>query len=543
MRHYLDKLEEVTRKYWDKPSLCNYGGEKYTYGMVATTVAKFHTAFAAAGLGKGVKMAICGRNTARWAISFWAVNTYEAVAVPIMADFPPESIERLTDHSESVVMFTDPDIWERLDESRMPKLRAVVSLKDFTLLYSADKAFGDVMQNLDALFAQKYPDGFRPEDVKYPKDNWDDLAIINYTSGTTSDPKGVMLTYKALSDTDEFSNTHFPNTPEDNIVSMLPLAHMYGLAIEFVHPNVDGVAVYFLGKTPSPSTLLKAMAEVRPYMVITVPLVMEKIYKSAIKPVISKEPVRTLLTIPGVSTLIYRKIRDKVNQSFGGKVRCYIMGGAALNPEVERCFKKMKLQYMVGYGMTEACPLLGWEWWTDFVPGSCGKPVHELRIDSEDPHRIPGEIQVRGDNMTTGYYKNPEATSAAFTEDGWFRTGDLGVVDADNNIFIRGRIKSMILSANGQNVYPEEIEAVLGYMDGVAECLAVDRGGKIVAMVYPEQSFWQLLDAEAKEEWPEKVKAAANAKLPAYSHIAKVEVRSEPFEKTPKMSVKRYLYK
>lgn len=543
MRHYLDKLEEVTRKYWDKPSLCNYGGEKYTYGMVATTVAKFHTAFAAAGLGKGVKMAICGRNTARWAISFWAVNTYEAVAVPIMADFPPESIERLTDHSESVVMFTDPDIWERLDESRMPKLRAVVSLKDFTLLYSADKSFGDVMQNLDALFAQKYPDGFRQEDVKYPKDNWDDLAIINYTSGTTSDPKGVMLTYKALSDTDEFSNTHFPNTPEDNIVSMLPLAHMYGLAIEFVHPNVDGVAVYFLGKTPSPSTLLKAMAEVRPYMVITVPLVMEKIYKSAIKPVISKEPVRTLLTIPGVSTLIYRKIRDKVNQSFGGKVRCYIMGGAALNPEVERCFKKMKLQYMVGYGMTEACPLLGWEWWTDFVPGSCGKPVHELRIDSEDPHRIPGEIQVRGDNMTTGYYKNPEATAAAFTEDGWFRTGDLGVVDADNNIFIRGRIKSMILSANGQNVYPEEIEAVLGYMDGVAECLAVDRGGKIVAMVYPEQSFWQSLDAEAKEEWPEKVKAAANAKLPAYSHIAKVEVRSEPFEKTPKMSVKRYLYK
>lgn len=543
MKHYLEKLEEVTKKYWDKPSLCDYGGDKFTYGMVATMVERFHTAFDAAGLKKGVKMAICGRNTARWAISFWAVNTYGAVAVPIMADFPPESIERLTDHSESVVMFTDPDIWERLDGSRMPKLRAVVSLKDFTLLYNVDKAFEDVMRHLDTLFVQKYPDGFRPEDVNYPKDNWDDLAIINYTSGTTSDPKGVMLTCKALSDTDEFSNTHFPNTPEDNIVSMLPLAHMYGLAIEFLHPNVDGVAVYFLGKTPSPSTLLKAMAEVRPYMVITVPLVMEKIYKSAIKPVISREPVRALLTIPGISNLIYRKIRDKVNASFGGKVRCYIMGGAALNPEVERCFKKMKLQYMVGYGMTEACPLLGWEWWTDFVPGSCGKPVHELRIDSEDPHRVPGEIQVRGDNMTIGYYKNPEATAAAFTDDGWFRTGDLGVVDADNNIFIRGRIKSMILSANGQNVYPEEIEAVLGYMDGVAESLAVDRGGKIVAMVYPEQAFWQSASEETKEEWPEKVRAAANAKLPSYSHIAKVEIRSEPFEKTPKMSVKRYLYK
>jgi long-chain acyl-CoA synthetase len=299
----------------------------------------------------------------------------------------------------------------------------------------------------------------KPEQVIYPSDNWDDLAIINYTSGTSGNPKGVMLTYGAISDTDDFSNTHFPNQPGETIVSMLPLAHMYGLAIEFIHPNIDGVTVYFLGKAPSPTTLLKAMQEVRPYMVVTVPLVMEKIYANSIKPAMEK--LKVLLAFPGVNNLIYKTMCKKVVNAFGGKVRCFIMGGAPLKPEVESCFRKMHLPYMVGYGMTEACPLLGWEWWTKFVPGSCGKPVHEIRIDSEDPTRIAGEIQAKGRNLTVGYYKNPEATENSFTEDRWFRTGDLGVMDKHGNIFIRGRIKSMILSANGQNVYPEEVEAVL----------------------------------------------------------------------------------
>ncbi|MBQ1610474.1 MAG: AMP-binding protein, partial [Muribaculaceae bacterium] len=370
-------------------------------------------------------------------------------------------------------------------------------------------------------------------------DNLKELAIINYTSGTTGNPKGVMLTYEAMADIDDFANTQFPNTPGETIVSMLPLAHMYGLAIEFIHPNVDGVAVYFLGKTPSPTTLLKAMRSVKPYMVVTVPLVMEKIYANSIKPALKKR--RMLLAVPGMKKVIYRTIRKTILAVFGGQVRCFIMGGAALNPEAERCFKKMNLPYTVGYGMTEACPLLGYEWWTRFVPGSCGKPVHELRIDSDDPVNKAGEIQARGRNLTIGYYKNPEATAAAFTEDGWFRTGDLGVIDEANNIFIRGRIKSMILSSSGQNIYPEEIEAVLNNSPYVSECVVVDRDGKIVALVYPE--IPEDIDNIARSMIPATIRDEANKSLPNYSKIAKVVLVDKPFEKTPKMSIKRFLYK
>jgi len=346
----------------------------------------------------------------------------------------------------------------------------------------------------------------------------------------------VMLTYGAMSDTDEFANAHFPNHPGDTVVSMLPLAHMYGLAIEFIHPNVDGVTVYFLGKTPSPTTLLKAMQAIKPYMVVTVPLVMEKIYANAIKPAMEK--AKALLAVPVINRLIYRKIRNKVIEAFGGGVQCFIMGGAALNPEAEQCFKKIGLPYTVGYGMTEACPLLGYEWWTRFVPGSCGKAVHELRIDSDDPVHIAGEIQARGANMTVGYYKNPEATAAAFTDDGWFRTGDLGVIDAKGNIFIRGRIKSMILNSSGQNIYPEEVEAVVNNCQYVEECLVVDREGKITALVYPTDG----LDEHTRAAIPGHIRDTANKSLPNYSKIAKVELMDSPFEKTPKMSIKRYLY-
>lgn len=541
MKHYLTTLEESTKKCWDRLSVCDYGGEKFTYGQVATEIKKMHLVFQKAGIAKGDKIAICARNSARWAVAFWASNTYETVTVPILADFQPDSITNLVNHSDSVIFFTDPDIWAKLDSASFPGLKAVISEKDFSLLYATPE-FEKIYAGKEDLFKEKYPDGMKPEDVHYPVNNMDDLAIINYTSGTTSDPKGVMLTYGAISDTDAFSNTQFPNTPEDTMISMLPLAHMYGLAIEFIHPNVDGVSVWFLGKTPSPSLLLRAMADVKPYMVVTVPLVMEKIYKNSLKPAMEKNPVKILLKIPGINCLIYKKIREKLINSFGGKVLCFIMGGAALNPEVERCFKKMKLPYTVGYGMTEACPLLGYEWWTRFVPGSCGKPVHELRIDSTDPQNIPGEIQVKGANLTIGYYKNPEVTEQSFTEDGWFKTGDLGVLDKDRNIFIRGRIKSMILSSNGQNVYPEEIEAVISYIDGVAECLAVQRGDKIYGLVYPDNDFYSALSEEEKTAWQEKVRKEANTKLPSYSQLFKIEIREAPFQKTPKMSIKRFLY-
>ena len=539
MKHYLTNLEETIREQWTQKALCDYNGDSFTYAQMATNIERFKIFFETAGIGKGEKIAICARNSARWAMTFWGINVNERVVVPLLADFHPSNVSTLTNHSDSVVLFVDDDIWAKMNPDDTPNLKAAINVKNGSLLWHSDQVVADAWENRKNAFAQQYPNGMWPEQVSYPSDNGEELAIINYTSGTTGNPKGVMLTYNAMSDTDNFANTHFPNHPGQTVVSMLPLAHMYGLAIEFIHPNVDGVTVYFLGKTPSPTTLLKAMQDIRPYMVVTVPLVMEKIYANAIKPALVK--TQTLLRIPGLNKLIYRKVRSKVIEAFGGAVQCFIMGGAALNPEAEQCFKKIHLPYTVGYGMTEACPLLGYEWWTKFVPGSCGKPVHELRIDSEDPQHIPGEIQARGANLTIGYYKNPEATAAAFTEDGWFRTGDLGVIDAKRNIFIRGRIKSMILNSSGQNIYPEEVEAVVNNCQYVTECLVVDREGKITALVYSELP--EDMDEETKASIPGLIRDEANKSLPNYSKIVKVEMMEKPFEKTPKMSIKRILYK
>ena len=538
MRHYLKNLEDTIRNHWDLKALCDYGGDNFTYADLAKNIEQFRIFFSATGIGKGDKIAICARNSARWAMTFWGVNVNGRVAVPLLADFHPDNVSNLTNHSDSVLLFIDDDIWAKLNPDDMPNLKAAINVKDGNLLWHRDKDIAQAWEQREDAFAQQYPEGMSPEHVAFNTDNGNDLAIINYTSGTTGNPKGVMLTYDAMSDTDDFANSHFPNTPGETIVSMLPLAHMYGLAIEFIHPNVDGVTVYFLGKTPSPTTLLKAMQEIKPYMVVTVPLVMEKIYANSIKPALEKR--KAMLSIPGMKLVVYRVVRKTIMRVFGGQVRCFIMGGAALNPEAEQCFKKIRLPYTVGYGMTEACPLLGYEWWTDFVPGSCGKPIHELRIDSEDPENIPGEIQARGRNLTIGYYKNPEATEASFTEDGWFRTGDLGVIDKDGNIFIRGRIKSMILNSSGQNIYPEEVEAVLSNCEYVDECLVVDRDGKIVALVYTELP--QDMDEETRAAIPGKIRDAANKSLPAYSKISKVEMVNAPFEKTPKMSIKRFLY-
>ena len=538
MRHYLKNLEDTIRNHWNLKALCDYGGDNFTYADLAKNIELFRIFFSTTGIGKGDKIAICARNSARWAMTFWGVNVNGRVAVPLLADFHPDNVSNLTNHSDSVLLFVDDDIWAKLNPDDMPNLKAAINVKDGKLLWNRDKGVAQAWEQREDAFAQQYPDGMSPEQVAFNTDNGNDLAIINYTSGTTGNPKGVMLTYDAMSDTDDFANSHFPNTPGQTIVSMLPLAHMYGLAIEFIHPNVDGVTVYFLGKTPSPTTLLKAMQDIKPYMVVTVPLVMEKIYANSIKPAMEKR--KKLLNIPGMNLIVYRIIRKTILRVFGGQVQCFIMGGAALNPDAEQCFKKIRLPYTVGYGMTEACPLLGYEWWTEFVPGSCGKPIHELRIDSEDPENIPGEIQARGRNLTIGYYKNPEATEASFTEDGWFRTGDLGVIDKDGNIFIRGCIKSMILNSSGQNIYPEEVEAVLSNCEYVDECLVVDRNGKIVALVYSDLP--KDMDEETRAAIPGNIRDAANKSLPAYSKISKVEMVNAPFEKTPKMSIKRFLY-
>ncbi len=539
MKHYLKKLEETVRERWNHKALCDYEGDTFTYADLATNVEQFRLFLKDAGIAKRNKIAICARNSARWAIAFWDINVNGCVAVPLLADFHPNSVSTLTKHSDSVLLFTDEDIWKKLYPEQMPALKAAINVKDGRMLWNRDEKVAKAWKNREKAFSLRYPNGMSPEQVTYPTNNLDKLAIINYTSGTTGNPKGAMLTYGAISDTDEFANSHFPNHPGETIVSMLPMAHMYGLAIEFIHPNIDGVTVYFLGKTPSPTTLLKAMKDVKPYMVVTVPLVMEKVYANSIKPVLEK--MQKYTSIPFAQKLLYRVIRSKILSAFGGRVRCFIMGGAPLKPEVEQCFCKMRLPFTVGYGMTEACPLLGWEWWTDFVPGSCGKPVHEIRIDSTDPKNVAGEIQARGSNITVGYYKNQEANAVAFTDDGWFRTGDLGTMDEEGNIFIRGRIKSMILNSSGQNIYPEELEAVLSGCPYVMESIAVDRQGKIVALVYAD--IPEDLDEESRKGIPELIRTTANKSLPSYSKINKVELMDTPFEKTPKMSIKRYLYK
>ena len=546
-KQYLWKLQETVKSCWDKKALCNYGGESFTFRDLATNIEKFHLLFEQSGIRKGDKVAICAKNTARWAVSFFAINTYGAVAVPILCDFHPDSINHLVDHSESIAFFVDGDIWAKLDIKKMPLVRSVVNVQDFSILYSSDGLIEKAFAGLDASFAAKYPDGFSREDVSYPTDNEEDLAIINYTSGTTSAPKGVMLKYDSFTATVEYAQTNVKATPEDTLVSMLPMAHMYGLAFELTYPLCSGVTIYFLGKTPSPSLLLKAMKDVRPYMIVTVPLVMEKVYKSSLKPMLQKPAIKVATKIPGLRGIIYKKMREGLDAAFGGRCGHYIMGGAPLNPEVEDLFRKIKLRYTVGYGMTEACPLLAYEDPARFVKGSCGKPVTcaKVRIDSEDPQHIAGEIQAKGRNICLGYFKNPEASAGAFTEDGFLRTGDLGVMDAEGNIFIKGRSKSMSLSANGQNIYPEEVEAVVNSQNYVVESVVVDRASKLVALVYLDEDAIKKagLDSEAVSDSPEDFRIASNRKLPVYSQLTKVEVVAVPFEKTPKMSIKRFLYK
>ncbi len=543
--HYLERLQNATKKYWDKVALNTIGGESFSFGQMAVQIEKFHLAFQALGFKKGEKIALYAANGARWGMVYMAVNTYETVIVPLLADFTPENASFLVNHSDSVALFTNAVKWKNMDNAKMPNVRLVVNVDDWSCLWAADEQTKAVYDTIDALFAEKWPNGYGPDDVVFPTDNWDELSTISYTSGSTGDPKGVMLTYRNFSANVDYSQRHVP--AGERMVSMLPMAHMYGLVIEFIYPLCNGTSIYWLGKAPTPAALMSAFAEVKPYLLITVPLVMEKIYKSKVKPTLDKPAVKFLTKIPGINGIIYKKVKDGLVTAFGGEVQEFIMGGAALNPEVEKLFKRIKFPYLVGYGMTEACPLLAYEHWTKYVPGSCGKAVDvaEVRIESEDPEHIAGEIQARGENITIGYYKNPEASANAFTEDGWLRTGDLGIIDKDGNIFIKGRSKSMILSANGQNVYPEELEAIINNQPYVSESVVVDRAGKIVALVYLDKDAIKRdsLDDEAVADIPEKVRVGANRKLPNYSQIAKVEVVLVPFEKTPKMSIKRFLYK
>lgn len=537
MKHYLETFRDVLLRKWELPALTDYKGKEYTYCDVASEIEKLHMAYAAIGLRPGDKVALCGRNCSRWAVAFLANGLYRAVSVPILYDFTPEAVTRLVDHSESSVLFTDSRTWSRMSVPESGHLRAVVSLDDCSCLWSSDEAVRQAFDSAQAAFDAKHPFGLKRTDVDYSFSSPNELAVINYTSGTTGDPKGVMLPVRSLSANVAYGLANVPVKDDDRSLSMLPMAHMFGLSFEFLYAFCGGSHVYFLGRTPSPSTLLAAFAEVRPYILVTVPLVMEKLVRSKVLPVLQKRSVKILTSVPGVRSIVYKMIRGRLMEAFGGNIREIPMGGAALNPAVEDALRKLKVPYTVGYGMTECGPLVSYAAHEKYRKGSCGAQLggfSQIRIDSDDPRRVIGEVQVKGDNVMLGYYKNEAATRAAFTDDGWLRTGDLGLLGRDGSIYLKGRSKCMILSSNGQNIYPEEIEAVLNSQPEVEESLVISSGGRLVALL----SLVQEGDRSIADVLRERV----NKALPSYSRIASCRIMTEPFVHTPKHSIKRALY-
>lgn len=546
-KHYLSYLQETMHSNWDGLAMTDLDGEhRYTYAQLAEAIAKLHTTWRTCGIKEGDKIALCGRNCANWGLLFLAVESYKAVVVSILPDFTAEGIYSLVDHSEAVLLYVGPNVKKKIDATQMKGLKATIFMDDMTIV-EADDSFRKKFESADAAFAKEYPDGVKLTDVNYPIDNYDDLAVINYTSGSTGNPKGVMLTHLNLSGNVEFAHTRIPHKPGDTVLSMLPIAHMFGLMFEFLYQICEGAAVYFLTQAPTPTVLMKAFAQVKPFMILTVPLVVEKIIKKGVLPKISSPAAKIMWKTPFLKNVIRGKVKEGLDKTFGGQLRYLIIGGAALNGEVEQVLHDIKYQYCVGYGMTECGPLISYEDWFRYAFHSCGKelPQCHVRIDSEDPTSKDGEIQVKGINVMKGYYKNEETTKAVFTEDGWMRTGDLGVLDKEGNIYIHGRSKNMILGPSGQNIYPEEIEDKLNSMPCVVESIVVEREGKLVALVFPDTSAEgkKILGSKSLTQLMEENRVAVNKDLPNYSPISAVELVASEFEKTPKRSIKRYLYK
>lgn len=563
---------------WNEPALSNFQGESFIHAEVASEMAKLHLLYEKIGVTRGNRIALCGKNSARWAIAFLANQTYGAVSVPILNEFTPENVQNLTAHSESAIIFTEAKIWSGIDSSKLPQLKAAINISDYSPLFINECAntsgveegesnasagivgngnipeehlpvkpedYALVFRDLDNIFAHRYPNGIRPDMLNFYVGGLDDLAVINYSSGTTGSPKGIMLTSRNISANVEFALKTVPCQKGDTVLSMLPMAHMYGLAFEFMYTFCGGAHIYFLGRTPSPSILMRAFEEVKPYILITVPLVMEKIVKSRIMPVLNKTVVKVAKSIPLVDRVIYGQIHKKLLNAFGGNIREIDIGGAAISRPVEAILRKAGIPYTVGYGMTECAPLIGYSTPPRFVAGSCGRAVDgcQVRVDSTNGQKVVGELQVKGDNVMMGYYKNPESTNAAFTADGWLRTGDLGIIDKDGNIFIKGRSKCMILTSNGQNIYPEEIEDILKDMPYVNECLVIERNKQLIAIVAPVVEANSSMKSEDLLPIMENNRLELNKLMPAYSKIQHIELLEKGFEHTPKHSIKRHLYK
>lgn len=541
-------FEHSFKNNWELPAYTNYYRQvTLTYGDSAKQIAKLHLLFEQANIKPGDKISLIGRNTPNWTITYVAVVTYGAVIVPILQDFNANDVHHIVNHSDSVLLFCSDKIWDKLDEDKMENLMAVISLNDFTCMYqNEENTMQSMLTNLNDEFAARYPNGYGPDDIHYTERDNSELAMISYTSGTTGFSKGVMLTANALAGNITYGIRTKLLERGNRVLNFLPLAHAYGMAFDFLTATCCGAHTYLLNKIPSPKVLIKAFGEIKPTVIFTVPLILEKLYRKQIQPQITKKGMRFALHIPLLDDTIYGKINKTLTEAFGGEFKEIIIGGAPLNREVEDFLHRIGFRYTVGYGMTECGPLISHSYYKDFIPTSAGKVLDtmQVKIESSNPETIPGEILVRGENVMSGYYKNVEATQATFTEDGWMRTGDMGTVDKDGNIFIKGRSKTMILSANGQNIYPEEIEAKLNNLPFVMESLVIEKEGKLYGLVYPD---YEAVDAAGinnaeLEVAMEDNRKELNSQVAAYEGLAKIMLYPNEFEKTPKKSIKRYLY-
>ena len=547
-KNLIKMYEESFRNNAELPALSDYFKKTtLTYFDLAQNVAKYHLAFEKYGIVAGEKIALIGRNTPKWVTAYAATITYGAVIVPILQDFNPIDATNIVNHSDSRVLFLSSDIWDKLDVEQFEKLEAVVDYESMTTLWERNEgSFATLMENMESLFAERYPEGFKVEDIRYPEVPNDKVCIISYTSGTTGLSKGVMLSVNNVTSNVVFAIDYKFHYRGSRVLGILPLAHAFGCAFDMLTPLATGSHITLLGKLPAAPILLKALKDVKPDLLLTVPLLIEKIVKGKVMPTLQKQPVKTLTKIPLLNKLIYKKVRTQLMDAFGGALTELIMGGAALNSDVEKLLKKIQLPYTVGYGMTECAPLICYAHHTSYKSLSCGRlvPGMEMKIDSTDPYNIPGEICVRGENVTLGYYKNPTATEAVFDSEGWFHTGDMGVVDKAGNCFIRGRCKTMILSNNGQNIYPEEIEAKLNNLEAVVESLIVEEEGKLVALVVPNYELAQKegwSTTHLKELMAENLKKL-NTLVAPYEKVSTIKLCATEFEKTPKRSIRRYLY-
>lgn len=544
-QNFIKIYENSFKKNWDLPALSDYKGDRsYTYGELAQEIAKLHLLFAELQIGKGDKISLIGKNHSSWAVIFMATVTYGAVIVPILHEFNKESIERIINHSDSKMVFINESIWKSInkDNFHIP----VFDLSSFSLLKEEDGSMIKKVKELKVTFHNAYPNGYSRDDIRYAKISNEEVICLNYTSGTTGFSKGVMLTANNFAGNVTYAHTLELLHTGERILAFLPLAHAYGCAFDFLYALSVGVHITLLGISPTPQNLITALGEVKPHLIITVPLIFEKIYKKKILPTIQKPAIKILLKIPGVNTLILNKIKNSLRNTLGGNFREVIIGGAALNTEVETFFHKLKFPFTVGYGMTECAPLISYDHHYNFIPASCGSILDDImegRIDSADPENIPGEIQVRGENVMKGYYKNPEATADAFTDDGWLKTGDQGIMKG-KRLFIKGRIKTMILSSSGQNIYPEEIESRLNNLPYISESLVIARNTKLIALVYPDFPAMEEnnIPKEKLEEIMSENRDILNQSGAQYEKVASIEIIPSEFEKTPKKTIKRYLY-